>query len=210
MIDPEHTLPLTQQSKIVGISRSNLYDKAVPISERALELMRLIDEIHLKYPFCGSRRIRNELRDLGHDVGRGHVSTLMQKMGIRSLYQKSRLSAPHPNHKVYPYLLQGGEISRANHCGAADITYLPMARGSATSWRSWTGQAAGYWHGGCQTHWTPHSARRHLKKRSAGREHRRSFIASRAVSSPRKHLLTFSTPTTFVSAWIAEGAGEQM
>jgi len=91
--------------------------------------MRLIDEIHLKYPFYGSRRIRNDLCDLGHDVGRGHVSTLMQKMGIRALYQKPRLSAPHPDHKVYPYLLRGVEISRANHCWAADITYLPMARG---------------------------------------------------------------------------------
>jgi len=129
MIDPEHTLPLTQQSRIVGISRSSLYYKAVPISERDLELMRLIDEIHLKYPFYGSRRIRNELRDLGHDVGRGHVSTLMKKMGIMALYQKPRLSVPHPDHKVYPYLLRGVEIRRANHCWAADITYLPMARG---------------------------------------------------------------------------------
>ena len=129
MIDPEHTLPLTQQSKIVGISRSSLYYRAVPVSERDLELMRFIDEIHLKYPFYGSRRIRNELRDLGHDVGRGHVSTLMKKMGIMALYQKPRLSVPHPDHKVYPYLLRGVEISRANHCWAADITYLPMARG---------------------------------------------------------------------------------
>jgi putative transposase len=129
MIDPEHTLPLSRQSKIVGISRSSLYYKAVPVSERDLELMRFIDEIHLKYPFYGSRRIRNELRDLGHDVGRGHVSTLMKKMGIMALYQKPRLSVPHPDHKVYPYLLRGVEISRANHCWAADITYLPMARG---------------------------------------------------------------------------------
>ena len=129
MIDPEHALPLTQQSRIVELSRSSLYYKAVPISERDLERMRLIDVIHLKYPFYGSRRIRNELRDLGHDIGRGHVSTLMQKMGIMALYQKPRLSAPHPSHKVYPYLLRGVEISRANHCWATDITYLPMARG---------------------------------------------------------------------------------
>ena len=129
MIDPEHTLPLSRQSRVVGVSRSSLYYKAVPISERDLELMRLIDEIYLKYPFYGSRRIRNELRDLGHDIGRGHVSTLMNKMGIKALYQKPRLSVPHPDHKVYPYLLRGVEISRANHCWAADITYLPMARG---------------------------------------------------------------------------------
>jgi len=129
MIEPEHTLPLSRQSRILGLSRSSLYYKTVPVSERDLELMRLIDEIHLKYPFYGSRRIRNELRDLGHDVGRGHISTLMKKMGIRALYQKPRLSAPHPDHKVSPYLLRGVEISRANHCWAADITYLPMAKG---------------------------------------------------------------------------------
>ena len=128
MIEPGHALPLSRQSRIVGLSRSSLYYKAVPVSERDLELMRLVDEIHLKYPFYGSRRMRNELRDLGHDVGRGHVSTLMNKMGIRALYQKPRLSVPHPDHKVYPYLLRGVEISRANHCWAADITYLPMAR----------------------------------------------------------------------------------
>jgi putative transposase len=129
MIDPEHALPLTRQSRILELSRSSLYYNAVPIIKRELELMRLIDEIHLKYPFYGSRRIRNELRDMGHDIGRGHVSTLMQKMGIMALYQKPRLSAPHPSHKVYPYLLRGVEISRANHCWATDITYLPMARG---------------------------------------------------------------------------------
>ncbi len=129
MIDSEHALPLSQQSRILELSRSSLYYKAVLISKRDLELMRVIDEIHLKYPFYGSRRIRNELRDLGHNAGRGHVSTLMKKIGIRTLYQKPRLSTPHPNHKVYPYLLRGVEISRSNHCWAADITYLPMARG---------------------------------------------------------------------------------
>ena len=129
MIDRKHALSLSRQSQILGISRSCLYYEAVPISDGDLELMRLIDEIHMKYPFYGSRRIRNELRDLGQDVGRGHVSTLMQKMGIRALYQKPRLSAPHPDHKIYPYLLRGVEISRGNHCWAADITYLPMTRG---------------------------------------------------------------------------------
>lgn len=129
MIDPGHPLPLTMQSKILQLSRSSLYYKAVPISEGDLELMRHIDEIHLKYPFMGSRSIRNALRDLGHTVGRGHVSTLMKKMGIRVLYQKPRLSVPHPDHKVYPYLLRGVDITRANQCWAADITYLPMARG---------------------------------------------------------------------------------
>jgi putative transposase len=91
--------------------------------------MRHIDEIHLKYPFMGSRSIRDQLQGMGYQIGRGHVSTLMKKMGIAALYQKPRLSVPHPGHKVYPYLLRGVEISKANHCWAADITYLPMARG---------------------------------------------------------------------------------
>jgi len=134
MIDPEHALPLTRQSRIVELSRSSLYYKAVPINERDLELMRLIDEIHLKYPFYGSRRIRNELRDMGNDVGRGHVSTLMQKMGIRALYQKPRLSVPHPDHKVYPSVArigyqQGQSLLVGRHHVFADGQRILLPRG---------------------------------------------------------------------------------
>jgi putative transposase len=129
MIDRKHKLPLSRQSIIVGVSRSSLYYKAVPISERDLELMRLIDEIHLKYPFMGSRSIRDQLQKKGYQVGRQHISKLMKKMGISALYRKPRLSKPHPDHKVYPYLLRGLEITRANHVWATDITFIPMARG---------------------------------------------------------------------------------
>jgi putative transposase len=129
MIDREHKLPLTRQSEILELSRSSLYYKAAPISDRDLELMRLIDELHLKHPFMGSRSIRDQLQDMGHKAGRQHVSTLMKKMGIAALYKKPRLSKPHPEHKVYPYLLRGIEITRANHVRATDITYIPMARG---------------------------------------------------------------------------------
>jgi putative transposase len=129
MIGRDHMLPLTRQSQILELSRSSLYYKAVPVNARELELMKLIDEIHLKYPFYGSRSIRDELRDQGYKIGGGHVSTLMKKMGIEALYRKPRLSKPHPGHKVYPYLLRGMQITRANQVWAADITYLPMARG---------------------------------------------------------------------------------
>jgi len=91
--------------------------------------MRLIDEIHLKRPFLGSRRIRDELVDMGYKVGRGHVRTLMMRMGIQALYCKPWLSQPHPGHRVFPYLLRGLSITRANQVWAADITYIPMARG---------------------------------------------------------------------------------
>jgi putative transposase len=129
MIDREHTLPLTRQSQILNLSRSSLYYRVVPVSDRDLELMRRIDEIHLKYPFMGSRSIRDQLEAMGHKVGRQHISTLMRKMGIAALYRKPRLSKPHPEHKVYPYLLRGMEITRANHVWSSDITYIPMARG---------------------------------------------------------------------------------
>ena len=129
MIDREHALSLTHQSRILEVSRSSLYYQAVPISDRDLELMRLIDEIHLKHPFMGSRSIRDMLQDMGHKVGRQHVSTLMRKMDISAIYRKPRLSKPHPDHKVYPYKLSNLDISRANQVWAADITYIPMARG---------------------------------------------------------------------------------
>jgi len=129
MINREHALPLSRQCWLLNLSRSSIYYKAAAVSARDLELMRLIDEIHLKLPFYGSRRIRDELKDLGHNIGRGHVRTLMRKMGIEAIYCKPRTTRPQPGNKTYPYLLRNMEITRANHVWAADITYLPMARG---------------------------------------------------------------------------------
>ena len=129
MINRGHPLSLSRQSEILQLSRSSQYYKAVPTSAHDLELMRHIDEIHLKYPFMGSRSIRDQLQGMGYDIGRGHVRTLMKKMGIEAIYRKPRLSKPHPAHKIYPYLLRGLEINRGNQVWAADITYLPMARG---------------------------------------------------------------------------------
>jgi putative transposase len=128
MIDRKDALPMTRQCTILGISRSSLYYRPVA-SERDRDLMRLIDEIHLDCPFYGSRKIRDALRVKGHTIGRDHVSTLMRRMGIRPLYQKRRLSKSHPAHKVYPYLLRGLDINHSNQVWAADICYLPMARG---------------------------------------------------------------------------------
>lgn len=129
MIDRESKLPIAQQCQIVGISRTSMYYEPKPISSRDIGLMRLIDEIHLRYPFYGSRRIRDELNGSGNEIGRGHVVTLMRKMGIETLYRKPRLSKPHPEHKIYPYLLRNMEITKANQVWAADVTYIPMAKG---------------------------------------------------------------------------------
>lgn len=129
MIDRTHELPIRRQCQVLEIGRSSYYYQAVPVNQADVDLMRLIDEIHLKYPFYGSRKVRNELKARGIKVGRGHVRTLMRKMGIEALYQKPRLSKPNPGHKIYPYLLRNLEISRANQVWVSDICYLPMARG---------------------------------------------------------------------------------
>ena len=113
MIDRSHALPLSRQGRILGLSRSSLYYEAAPESAKDLEVMRQIDELHLKHPFMGSRRIQDQLEAEGRKVGRQHVRTLMRKMGIRAMYQKPRLSKPQPGHKVYPYLLRDVEISKA-------------------------------------------------------------------------------------------------
>ena len=129
MIDRAHPLPVKRQAELLELSRGSVYYEPVPTSEADLALMAAMDDIHMRFPFYGVRRIRNELRDRDFHVGRGHVATLMQKMGMQALYPKRRLSKPHPGHSVYPYLLRGMEITRAGQVWSADVTYLPMARG---------------------------------------------------------------------------------
>jgi len=129
MIDREDKLPVTRQCTLLDLSRSGVYYKPVPLSEKEMELMRQIDEIHLMSPFYGSRKIRNELWARDYNVGRDRVRRLMRRMGIEALYVKPRLSLAHPEHVKYPYLLRDLKITRANHVWATDITYIPMARG---------------------------------------------------------------------------------
>jgi putative transposase len=129
MIDKQEKLPITRQCELLGLCRSGVYYQAVAVKAKDLDLMRQIDEIHLSWPFYGSRNIRDELWGRGYDVGRGRVRRLMRLMGIEAIYVKPRLSAAHPGHKKYPYLLRGISIQRPNHVWAADITYIPMAKG---------------------------------------------------------------------------------
>jgi len=129
MIDPEHDLPIKQQAEVLGISRSTVYYEPRPISEEDLWLMRRIDELHLNYPFAGSRMLRGLLWQQGLEVGRRHIKTLMRRMGIEAIYRKPNTSKPAPGHKIYPYLLRGLTVTRPNQAWAMDITYIPMARG---------------------------------------------------------------------------------
>ena len=122
---------MSGQCRLLGLSRSGCYYTPRPVSERDLDLMRKIDEHHISHPSHGSRRIQDGLLDLGFEVGRDHVRSLMCRMGFAAVYQKPRLSQPHPTHKVYPYLLRSLSITRANQVWATDITYIPMPRGFA-------------------------------------------------------------------------------
>jgi len=122
-------VPLSRQAELVGISRGNVYYLPRAVSEADERLMRRIDVLSLAYPFAGSRMLRDMLAREGLGVGRRHVATLMRRMGIQALYRKPNTSKKHPGHKVYPYLLRGLTIDRANQVWATDITYIPMAHG---------------------------------------------------------------------------------
>ena len=129
MIDPEANLSVMNQCQLLHISRSSFYYKPKPIKEQDLQLMRLIDEQYLKTPSWGSRSMRNHLRRLGYKINRKKVQRLMRLMGLEAIYPKPKTSRPHPQHKVYPYLLRNLQIDRPNQVWAADITYIPMCRG---------------------------------------------------------------------------------
>ncbi len=129
MIDRDHGLCVSRQTKALGISRGSVYYLPRPTSDADLVLMRRIDELHLDYPFAGSRMLMGLLKADGHEVGRLHVSTLMKKMAIAALYRRPNTSKPAPGHKVYPYLLRNLAVTRPNQVWAMDITYIPMARG---------------------------------------------------------------------------------
>jgi putative transposase len=129
MIDRAHDLPITKQAAALTISRGSVYYLPRPVSAADLALMRRIDELHLEFPFAGSRLLRDLLAAEGSKIGRRHVTTLMKRMGIEALYRRPRTTKPEPGHKVYPYLLRGAAITRPNQVWAMDITYITMARG---------------------------------------------------------------------------------
>jgi putative transposase len=129
MIDRGHELSIVKQAEVVGIARSTVYYLPRPVSAADLDLMKRIDRLHTDLPFAGARMLRGLLAADGRRVGRRHVKTLMQRMGIEALYRHPRTTKPEPGHKIYPYLLRGVEVTRPNQVWAMDITYIPMARG---------------------------------------------------------------------------------
>jgi putative transposase len=127
MIDAKHAVPITRQAELLELSRASVYylPRATPLAD--LALMRRIDELHLNHPFAGSRMLRDLLAQEGYNVGRRHVATLMNKMGIEALYRRPNTSRRHSAHPIYAYLLRNRTIERANEVWAMDISVPQQA-----------------------------------------------------------------------------------
>lgn len=130
MVEPDGVLSIRRQCELLSVSRSGWYYEPSPVNAEELALMRRIDELHLKYPFYGSRKISRQLQAEGRIVNRKHVQRLMQRMELIALVpQPPSTSEPAPEHPRYPYLMRGLRVSRVNQAWAADLTYIPMAHG---------------------------------------------------------------------------------
>ena len=120
-----------RQCSILGLSRSSWYYKPVPLSEEDRMLMDLLDAQYTETPFYGVRNMTTYLRELGYAVGKDHTRTLLRKMGLVAIFPKPNLSKPHPENRIYPYLLRDLDVVRPNQVWCADITYIKLAWGFA-------------------------------------------------------------------------------
>ena len=125
MIDREHTLPITRQAQLLGMSRGAVYYLPRPTCAADEALMRRIDELHLEHPFMGARVLRRQLQRQGVQVGRRHVATLMKRMGIEALAPQPGTSQREPGHKIYPYLLRKLAIARSNQVWGKRLAIPP-------------------------------------------------------------------------------------
>lgn len=129
MITPGSELSIARQAKLLEVSRSSVYYRPKPESQEELDLLKRLDELFTENPMYGSRRLQQMLKREGVLVGRRRIRRLMKKLGLWAVRPKPNTSKPHPEHKVYPYLLRGLVIERPNHVWATDITYIPMRHG---------------------------------------------------------------------------------
>jgi putative transposase len=130
MIDKQDSsLSFSHQCRILGLHRSGLYYSPCSESPENLAIMRLLDEQYFKTPFYGTRKLTAWLKGLEYDINRKRVKRLMDLMGWQTLYRHKNTSKPDKQNRLYPYLLRGLAITRANQVWAMDITYVPMRRG---------------------------------------------------------------------------------
>ena len=131
MIDRDHELSLVRQARVLNISRGSVYYKPRPVSPEDLAIMRRIDELHMEYPFAGSRMLRDFLERGDVSIGRRHVATLTKRMGIEALYRKPNMSKPSPGHKIHPYLLRGVKVEKPNQVSGSSRVFFPIAENSS-------------------------------------------------------------------------------
>lgn len=130
MIEPEHErISIVRQCELLGVSRAGYYYEPADENKETQQLMRLIDEQYTRCPFYGYRKITLGLRAAGYLVNKKRVQRLMQLMGLAAIVPKPDLSKPHPEHRVYPYLLRNVPITKVNQVWSADITYIPLQQG---------------------------------------------------------------------------------
>ena len=122
-------MPVTRQCALLRLPRAAVYRSPSSVKQADLDLMLLIDKLHLERPFYGARKIAVVLSRSGHPVGRKRVTRLMRLMGIEAIYRKPNLSRRHPAHKIHPYLLRNVAITRVHQVWSCDITYIPMKKG---------------------------------------------------------------------------------
>lgn len=126
-------ISVVRQCALVGVSRATVYARSRPqeVDESDLLLCRLLDEEYTRRPFYGSRRMVVFLKRAGHEVNRKRVQRLMRQMGLAGMAPGPNTSRPHPEHRIYPYLLRGVAVTRSNQVWSTDITYIRLARGFA-------------------------------------------------------------------------------
>jgi hypothetical protein len=225
MIEPDHpVLPVVRQCELALISRSGFYHRPAGETPFNLALMRLIDAQFLETPWSGSRQMTRHLRREGYAVGRKRVRRRMAKIGVVPIYQRPRTTVPHPEHRVFPYLLRDAVIDRPNQVWCADLTYIPMRRGflslvAVMDWaerpkvpsaqpREWPRRGrARCWRGACRTRWTWNSALEPWKKRLQGSAVPRSSTPTKAVSSPHRGSPVCCATPACGSRWTDAGGG---
>jgi putative transposase len=130
-ISTEQPIPLARQCELAGTNRSTFYlkPKRYEPDTEELHLLELIDQEFTRHPFYGSRRMTHYLRRQGYRINRKRVQRLMLKLGLAGIMANPKTSEPHPEHKVFAYLLRGVQVSRPNQVWSADITYCRLPRG---------------------------------------------------------------------------------
>jgi putative transposase len=129
MIDKSFKITITRQAELLNITRTTLYYMPKLMNDNDLQILRVMDELHLQYPFMGSRMLQDQLNRKGIEIGRLHTKTLMNIANTHAISRQKSTSEKHPSHKIYPYLLRNVPVTRPNQVWATDITYIPMKKG---------------------------------------------------------------------------------